>query len=90
MAILDLCSALKFSTYICVYTKSLPQNKNKWQRLGLDKNISTKYGDVRKHTHLTRMKKPEKFGGVMKIRVCECSVKYVILPKRQRFQVVQV
>ena len=54
---------------------------HKWQRLSLDINISTKYGDVRKHTHITRMKKPGKFGDVMKIRVCECNVKYVILPK---------
>ena len=38
--------------------------------------------DIRKHTHITRMKKWGKFGGVMKIRVYECSVKYVILPKR--------
>ena len=52
------------------------------QRLNLDINVSTKYVYVRKHTHPTRMKKPRKscFANVMKIRVCECSVKYVTLP----------
>ena len=51
------------------------------QRLSLDINISTKYVYIRKYRHTTRMKKPGKsdFANVMKIRVCECSVKYIIL-----------
>ena len=53
-----------------------------WQGLSLDINISAKYVYVRKHAHTTRMKKPRKscFANVKKTRVCECSVKYIILP----------
>ena len=48
------------------------------QRLSLDIDIRTKYVYVRKHKHTTRIKKPQKscFSNVMKISVCECSVKY--------------
>ena len=47
-------------------------------RLSLDINVSKKYGDVRKQAQITRMKKQGKRGVVMKIRVCECSVKHII------------